>query len=71
VHSRAIPLRLGDGTLGHMEGIWQRRSRGTWHARIWAVYGDRWAQGESDLLKSFEEACAEWVVCMAESGAGT
>jgi hypothetical protein len=41
MHSYAIPLHLGEGTSGHAEEIWQRRSRGTWCAWIQVVDGGR------------------------------
>jgi hypothetical protein len=70
VCSCTVPLHLGDGTVGHVEQIWQR-SHDTWCVRIRGIDGDWWARGESDPLKSCEEACMEWTACLMESGAGT
>jgi hypothetical protein len=71
MHSYAVPLCLGDGTLGHVQQIRQRRGHNTWCAWIWAIDGGRWARGESNLLKSYEEACAELATCLVESEVGT
>jgi hypothetical protein len=56
---------------GHVEHIWQRRSHGTWCAWIRAIDDDWWARGESDFLKSHEEACVEWAARLVESRVGT
>jgi hypothetical protein len=71
VHSYVVPLCLGDEMLGHVQQIRQRRGRNTWCAWIRAIDGGRWARGESNPLKSREEACAEWATRLVESEAGT
>jgi hypothetical protein len=60
VHSHAVPLHLGDGTSGHVEQIWWRRSHDAWCVQIQAINNNRWAREESDPLKSCEGACVEW-----------
>jgi hypothetical protein len=58
------------GHRGHVEQIWWRRSHDTWCGWIRAIDDSRWARGEVVPPKSCEEACAEWVARMGESGAG-
>jgi hypothetical protein len=58
------------GRQGHVEQIWWR-SHDTWCVWIRAIDDSQWARGESDPPKSRKEACAEWAVCVEESGAGT
>jgi hypothetical protein len=71
MHSYAVPHCLGDGSIGHVEQIWQTRNHNTWCVWIRAIDGGRWARGESNPLKSHEEACAKWVARLVESGAGS